>query len=120
MATYRYGVVRSRIAASQLVAGAGVSGSQVRSSALQLEIFGRQLEDGLDLRVVAGKAAERLELCHVDASVLVQFVMHVEANHPAYDQMVGAEPEYPVEETLHAHRSLLYSRSRDDLARSRS
>ena len=27
MATYRYGVVRSRIAASQLVAGAGVSGS---------------------------------------------------------------------------------------------
>jgi hypothetical protein len=27
MATYRYGVVRSRIAASQLVSGAGVSGS---------------------------------------------------------------------------------------------
>jgi hypothetical protein len=27
MATYRYGVVRSRIAASRLAAGAGVSGS---------------------------------------------------------------------------------------------
>jgi hypothetical protein len=36
MATYRYGVVRSRIAASQLVAGAG----QRFESARRLSIFG--------------------------------------------------------------------------------
>src|SRR5215212_9212614 len=85
-----------------------------------LELFGRQLEDGLDLRIFAGEAAERLELCYVDASVLVQLVTDVEANHPADDQMVGAELEHPVQKTLHAHRRLLYPRSRDGVAGSRS
>src|SRR4051794_5853382 len=84
-----------------------------------LEILPGQLEDGIDLCVVAGKAAERLELRHVDASVLVQLITDVEANHPANDQMVSAELEYPVQNTLHAHRRLLYSRSRNDFAASR-
>src|SRR5919205_1835788 len=96
-----------------------VSGSSPLVGSL-LEILRGQLEDGLYLRVVAGKATERLELRYVDTSVLVQLIADVEANHPAYDQMVGAETEYPVEKTLHAHRCLLYSRCRDDLARSRS
>jgi hypothetical protein len=85
-----------------------------------LEIFGRQLEDGLDLRIFAGEAAEQLELRYVDASVLVQLVTDVEANYPADDQMVGAELEHPVQKTLHAHRLLLYPRSRDGVAGSRS
>jgi hypothetical protein len=98
----------------------GRSAVRVRSSVLYLEIFGRQLEDSLDLSVVAGEAAERLELRHVDASVLIQLVTDVETNHPADDQMVGAELEYPVQKTLHAQRRLLYPRSRDDFAWSRS
>ena len=41
MATYRYGVVRSRIAASQLVAGAGVSGSSPLVGSLFFPVFDR-------------------------------------------------------------------------------
>src|SRR5215212_1290663 len=85
-----------------------------------LELFGRQLEDGLDLRVVAGEAAERLELRYVDASVLVQLLTDVEANHPADDKMVGAELEHPLQNTLHAHSRLLYSRSPNNLTASSS
>jgi NADPH2:quinone reductase len=68
-----------------------------------LEIPRGQLEDGLDLRVAAGEAAERLQLRHVDAPVLVQLVANVEANHPADDQMVGAEREDPVQQALQVH-----------------
>jgi hypothetical protein len=66
--------------------------------------------------VVARETAERLQPGHVDTTVLVKVAPDMEAHYPADYQVVGAEPQHPVQDALHAYSGLPHPRRPYELA----